>query len=171
MLNINVDLPANGRHDVTAARHAAEGPFCMCQLLHFCAFPLNLHFDLEPDYVIREPIKQHFQQYLAVRKYCRLFTRVEYISRRTIRHSAHSNEWGHKCQKIPETAPSLEVRGPQSNISMPGPTQLTTPKDSSVAVRTSTQLRNGLNKSRPHDCMTAQGPHSSLGVRRVRSAG
>jgi len=45
--SINVGLLADGHHDVTAARRAAESPFCVSQLLHFCIFLLNPHFDLE----------------------------------------------------------------------------------------------------------------------------
>jgi len=81
---------ADGLHDVTAARRAAESPFCVLQLLHFCTFLLNPHFDLEPDYIVRKPTKQHFQQYLVCTEILSTFhTRVEYISRQTIRHSAH----------------------------------------------------------------------------------
>ena len=61
----------------------------------FCTFLLKLHFYLEPDYIIRKPIKRSFQQYLDRTEILSTFhARVEYISRRTIRHSAHSNEWG-----------------------------------------------------------------------------
>ena len=52
------------------------------------------HFDLERDCIIREPIKRRFQQYLVPTEIMSTFhTRAEYISRRTIRHSAHSNQW------------------------------------------------------------------------------
>jgi len=58
-------------------------------------------------------------------------------------------EFGRKpCQK--QTLP-LEARGPPCNTSMPGPTPLTTPNDSSIALRTSTQRCNkvpiGYNKT------------------------
>jgi len=43
------------------------------------------------------------------------------------------------CQKQPLP---LEARGLPSNTWMPGPTPLTTPNDSSIAARTSTQRRN-----------------------------
>jgi len=42
-------------------------------VLHFCTFLLNPHFNLEPDYVIRKPIKRSFQR-LPVRKYSQLFS-------------------------------------------------------------------------------------------------
>jgi len=73
---------------------AAERPFCALHLLHFCTSLINPHLDLEPDYIIRKRIKRRFQQYLVRTEIVSNFhTRVEYISRRTIRHSAHSNQW------------------------------------------------------------------------------
>jgi len=83
-----------------------------CQVLYFCTFLLKPHFDLEPDYIepdyiVRKPIKRHFQQYLVRTEILPIFhTRVEYTYRGTIRHSAHSNEWGANAKKILETAPS-----------------------------------------------------------------
>jgi len=77
------------------ARRAAVNPFCVILLLHFCTFLLKPHFDLEPDYVVRKPIKRCFQQCLVRTEILSTFqTRVEYLSWRTISHSAHSNEWG-----------------------------------------------------------------------------
>jgi len=53
------------------------------------------HFDLEPAYIIRKPIKWRFQQYFVSTEILSTFhTQVEYISWRTTRHSALSNEWG-----------------------------------------------------------------------------
>ena len=43
-------------------------------MLHFCTFLLNLHFDLEPDYIIKKPMKHRFQLCIVVRKHCQLFT-------------------------------------------------------------------------------------------------
>jgi len=61
----------------------------------FCTFLLKPHFDLEPDCIIRKPIKRCFQQYLVRTEILSTFhTQVEYISQRTIHHSTHSNEWG-----------------------------------------------------------------------------
>jgi len=55
-------------------------------------FP-KIPLDLEPDSIVRKSIKWRFQQYLVRTEILLTFhTRVEYISRRTIRHSAHSNE-------------------------------------------------------------------------------
>ena len=80
-------------HDVIAARRAMINPFCVIQLLHFCTFLLKPHLDLEPDFIIRKPIKRRFQQYLVRTEILSTFhTRVECTSRRTIRYSAHSNE-------------------------------------------------------------------------------
>jgi len=41
---------------------ASECPLCVLQILHFCAFLINPHFNLEPDYIVRKPIKRGFQQ-------------------------------------------------------------------------------------------------------------
>jgi len=95
-LSINVGPLANGRRrrDVTATRRAAVSPVCVLQVLHFCTFLLNLHFDLEADYIIRKPTKRRFKQYLVRTEILSTFhTRFEYISRRTICHSAHSIQW------------------------------------------------------------------------------
>jgi len=79
---------ADGRNEVSAAWRAAKSPFCVLQLLHFCTFLRNPHFDLESDYVVREPIKRHFQQYFVRTEILSTFhTRIEYISQRTICHS------------------------------------------------------------------------------------
>jgi len=48
------------------------------------------HFDLEPDYIIRKPMKHRFQLYIVRTEILSTFhTRVEHISRRTMRHSDH----------------------------------------------------------------------------------
>jgi len=73
---------------------AVEWTFCALHLLHFCTLLINLHFDLEPDYIIRKPIKRRFQQCLIHTEIVSTFhTRVEYISWWTIRHSTHSDQW------------------------------------------------------------------------------
>jgi len=68
--------------------------------------------------------------------------RVEYISVWKIYHSAHSNQWGHKCWKIPKTAPSFWGTWIPSKTWMPGVTSLTTPNDSLIMARTFAQLCN-----------------------------
>jgi len=66
----------------------------ICVVLHFCTLLLNSHFDLEPDYIIRMPIKRRFQWYIVCTEiFVTFHARVEYISRRTIRHFVHSNQW------------------------------------------------------------------------------
>jgi len=45
-------------------------------LLRFCKFLVNPHFDLEPEYIVRKPIKDVSNNTLSVWKYCQLFTRV-----------------------------------------------------------------------------------------------
>jgi len=81
------DADGRRRHDVTVARRAAVSPFCVLQVLHFCTFLLNPHFYLESDYIIRKPIKRHFQQHLMHKEILSTF------HTRTILHSAHSNQW------------------------------------------------------------------------------
>jgi len=130
-----------------AAAACSEARFLRVTTVTFFKFLLNPYFDLEPDWVIRKPIKrrfQRFQQYLVCTKIFSTFdTQIEYISRRTIRHSAYSNEWGRKCQKNPETAPSpWGTWTPIPHINAYRPTPLTTPNNSSIALRTSAQLRN-----------------------------
>jgi len=41
-------------------------------VLHFCTFLINPHFDLEPDYIIRKPMK-HSIDIMSVWKYSQLF--------------------------------------------------------------------------------------------------
>jgi len=80
------------RHRCTACC----GKSILCDItVTFSTFLLKPDFDLEADYIIRKPIKRRFQQYLVPAEILSTFhTRVEYFSRRTIRHSTHSNEWG-----------------------------------------------------------------------------
>jgi len=66
---------------------------------------------------------------------------------------------GCKCQKIPETDPSLEARGPPFRTSMLGPSPLTMPNDSSIGSHTTSQLRNkipigynGMPQLHPQNC-------------------
>ena len=112
-------------------------------MLHFCTFLLNPHFDLEPDYITRKPLKHRFQLYIVRMEILSTFhTRVEYIYViLPIQTNGGSNAVKSQkpCQKQPLP---LETRGPPSNTSMPGPTPLTTQNASSIAVRTSAQLRN-----------------------------
>jgi len=78
---------------VAAAATVQRNGHCVLYLLHFCTFLINPHFDLEPDYIVRKPIKRRFQRYLVRTEIVSTFhTGVEYISRQTIRHSAHSNQ-------------------------------------------------------------------------------
>jgi len=57
-------------------------------------------------YFFRKPMKCRFQQYLVCMEIQSTFhVGVECISAQKIRHSAHSNQRGCKCRKIPKTAP------------------------------------------------------------------
>jgi len=59
----------------------------------------NSAYDLEPDYIVRNRMKHRFQLHIVHTEiYSTFHTRVKYTSRRTIRHSAHSNEWECKCR-------------------------------------------------------------------------
>jgi len=98
-------------------------------------------------YIIRKPMKQRFQHCMVCTKILSTFhTWVEYIFQRSLRHSAHSNEWGanaEKCQKPCQKQPlPLEARGLPSNTLVRGPTPLPTTNDRSVGLHTSAQLRN-----------------------------
>ena len=128
---------------------------------------------LEPDYITRKPIIHRFQRCTMRTEILPTFhTRVKYISQH---HFAHSNKCGRKCRKMPETmpetAPSLEARGPYliHHIWMPGPTPLTTPNDSLIAVRTSRQLcnkvpigYNGTPYIHPENCPFSDDHHQNL---------
>jgi len=105
--------------------------------LKFRANP-NIHLKL--DYIFGKPMKRIDSNdilWLCMEiGYCQLFTHESnrpYISVWKIRHSAHSNQWGRKCWKIPKTAPSYLGTWTPSNTWMPGPTPLTTPNDSSIS--------------------------------------
>jgi len=78
---------------MTSSLHARRAVACVENpsetVLHFCSFLLNPYFDLEPDYIIRKPIKRTFQRYITIWKYSQLFMHES----NTIRHSAHSNQW------------------------------------------------------------------------------
>jgi len=55
----------------SSAAHAVlwdEWPFCICQVLHFLYISPQPHFDLEPDYITRKPIKHRFQLYTVSQK-------------------------------------------------------------------------------------------------------
>ena len=42
--------------------HAAERPFCVCQLLHFCQLLSNPSTDLKLEYISKKPMKRRFQR-------------------------------------------------------------------------------------------------------------
>ena len=65
--------------------------------------------------------------------------RVKYISVWKIRYSAHSNQWGCKCQKSPKQPLPFGAHELPSNTWMPEPTPFTTPNDSWIGSHTSTQ--------------------------------
>jgi len=115
-----------------------------CITFFACTFLFNPHFNLEPDYIIRNPIIHRIQQYIPRREILSTFhTRVECISQR---HYAYWNQCMPRCRKSQkpcqkQTLP-LEACGLPSNPWMSGPTPLTTPNDSSIAIRTSTQWHN-----------------------------
>jgi len=80
-------------------------------VLHFCTFLLNPHFDLEPDYIFRKPTKHRFQRYIVRTEIFPTFhhARVEYISLRTIRDSAHSNECAHTDRQTHKSENSISA--------------------------------------------------------------
>ena len=101
----------------TATSHVCWGiNQCQVETLHIyvglhCGAPCcrDGHFALSvfsstPTCILNLTISSESQW--KVRKYCQLFTRVEYISRRTIHHSSHSNERRCKCWIIVAKATS-----------------------------------------------------------------
>ena len=107
-------------------------------------FLFNLHFDLEPDYIIRKGMQHRIQRYTVRTEILSTFhTRVECISQRHWPIETNACRDAKKCHKPcqKQTLP-LEARGLPSNTWMPGPIPLTTPNDSSIALRTSTQRCN-----------------------------
>jgi len=107
-------------------------------------FRVNPHFDLEHDYIIRKGIWRRIQRYTVRTEILPTFhTGVECISQH---HYAYWNQCMRRCRKCSNPCQKqplpLEACGPPSNTWMPWPTPLTTPNDSSIALRTSTQRRN-----------------------------
>ena len=77
------------RTTMTSSLHAWRAMACAENpsetALHFCTFLLNPHFDLEPDYIVRKPMKHRFQRYIVRTEVFSTFhARVEYISVKTV---------------------------------------------------------------------------------------
>ena len=120
---------------------AAERPFCVCQLLQFCTFLLKPNVDLEPDFIIRKSIKRRFQQYLVR-------TEISSTFYRRIHFSANNTSFcplkgmGAQMPRNPRNSPfPLWYVDPHLYINA-WTHPLTTPNDSSIGSRASTQLRN-----------------------------
>ena len=55
---------------MTSSVHcAAERPFCVCQLLHFCQLLSNSSTDLELEYIFGKPINVDSNNVLSVQKF------------------------------------------------------------------------------------------------------
>jgi len=83
----------------------------------------------------------------CIGKYCQLFTHKRIVDQYHDQYAVSLfKSMDPKFRKMPKTMPetdrSLEARGLPSNTWMPGPTPLTMPNDSSIAVRNSTQRCN-----------------------------
>jgi len=104
---------------MTSSPHArravacAENPSEM--VLHFCTFLLNTHFDIEPDYIFRKPIKRRFQRYIVRTEIFSTFhARVEYstsfrpfkpMGLSAHRHThTHTHTHTHKTENIVSTS-------------------------------------------------------------------
>ena len=59
---------------------AAERPFCVCQLLHFCQSLSNPSIDLELGYIFGKPMKRGFQRCIVRTEISNFYARVKYIS-------------------------------------------------------------------------------------------
>jgi len=104
-------------------------------------FLCNLHFNLEPDK--KGNMTQNSTVYLCME----ILPIFWHTSRSSISTPCrHWNRciWNCKiCRKPCQKQPlPLEARGLPSNTWVPGPTPLTTPNDSSISLRNSTQRRN-----------------------------
>ena len=61
--------------------HAAERPFCMCHLLHFCQLLSNPSIDLELEYISGKPMNHRFQRCIVCTEILSTFHAwIEYIS-------------------------------------------------------------------------------------------
>jgi len=118
---------------------AAERPFCVCQLLHFCQLLSNPSIDLKLEYNFGKPMKRRFQRFIVHVEILSTFhARVKYISVKIM----PLKPLGQCGQTTPKSPCSPWGTWTPSNTWMPWVTPLTTPNDSSIAARTSAQLRN-----------------------------
>jgi len=107
---------------MVAAQGSVIAPVAVEVLRLFCyifshEFLFNLHFDLEPDYIIRKGIRHRIEQYPCVRKYCQLFTHESNACLSVIRPiETNACRDAEKCEKPcqKQTLP-LEARGLPSN--------------------------------------------------------
>jgi len=84
---------------LTRVKVATRRDFFVKSLLKFCKFLVNSNFDLKPNCIFRNTMKRRFHDILSVRKYCQLFTRVEY--KNILKNAIHTNG-----RKTPDTSPS-----------------------------------------------------------------
>jgi len=132
--------------------HAAERPFCMCQLLHFCQLLSNPSINSNLSILTENQGNVDSNDVLSVRKYYQIFMH-ESNTKYTIETIA---PMGQTTQK---STPSHWGTWTPSNTWMPGVTPLTIPNDSSIAAHTSAQLSNkvpsgynGMPQIHPQNC-------------------
>jgi len=111
--------------------HAAERPFCVCQLLHFCQLLSKPSIDLELEYIFRNQWNVDSNAVLFVRKYYQLFT---HESNTYLLQNMPLKPLGQWEQTTTKSILPLEACGPPSNTWMPWVTLLTTPNNSSITV-------------------------------------
>jgi len=108
-------------------------------LLHFCQLLSNPSIDLELEYIFGKPMKCRFQRYTVRTEILSTsHAQVEYIS--VTKYAFETT--GPMGQTTPKSTPSPWDTWTLFRTSMPGPTPLTTPNDTSIGLHTSTQLRN-----------------------------
>jgi len=90
-------------------QHAAEGPFCESQLLHFCQLLSNPSINLELEYIFGKPMKRRFQRCIVRTQILSTFhAQVKYIS--VIKYAIEAI--GPIGANDHKTTPSTDARGP-----------------------------------------------------------
>jgi len=88
-------------------QRAAQRPFCVCQLLHFCQLLSNPSIDLEFEYIFGKPMKCRFQRCIVHMEILTFHARVEYIS--VTKYAIETI--GLMGQTTPKSTLPLEARG------------------------------------------------------------
>jgi len=111
-------------YNVASLQRAARCDFFVKSLLHFSKFLLNLNFDLETNYIFRNPTNRHSKDILAKRKSYQIFSHEPNTFLCQWRNGkSHTNK---ATSKTPKPPIPLGACAPPSNTSIPPLTPLTT---------------------------------------------